>query len=117
MAFSAVVTSTGFNAETNREECLYTVTGVASGGSSGEFLLWNTHDWQFRHPDGTVQTILATQSESVDFWGSDRLITGSSRTANRIAWHPTKKFTLFYTFRYLLTTGEQRTGTVSVDCI
>ncbi len=91
VAISAVVTSKGFNIETNREECLYSVTGVASGGSSGEFVLWNTHDWQFRHPDGTVQTILATQSESVDFWGSDRLITGSSRTANRIAWHPTKK--------------------------
>ena len=32
MAFSAVVTSKGFNAVTNREECTYTVTAVASGG-------------------------------------------------------------------------------------
>ncbi len=117
VAISAVVTSKGFNATTNREECRYTVTAVASGGSSAEYALWTTYDWEFRHPDGTVQTINATQSETVDFWGSDRLVTGTSRTANRIAWHPSKKFTLFYTFRYLLTTGEQRTGTVSVDCI
>ena len=117
LAFSGAVTSKGFNATTNREECRYTVTAAASGGSAAEFALWSSYDWQFRHPDGTVQTIVATQSETVDFWGSDRLITGSSRTASRIAWHPTKKFTLFYTFRYTLITGEQRTGFVSIDCI
>ena len=117
LAFSAVVNSKGFDPATNREECRYSVTAVASGGSSGEFALWNTYDWEFRHPDGTVQTIFATQSESVDFWGSDRLIYSSSRTANRIAWHPTKKFTLFYTFRYTLITGEQRSQFLSIDCI
>ena len=116
LAFSAVVNSKGFNLVTNREECRYSVTAVASGDSSGEHALWNAYDWEFRYPDGTVQTIVATQSESVDFWGSDRLNTGSSQTANRIAWHPTTTFTLFYTFRYTLMTGEQRSRFVSIDC-
>ena len=118
VTFSQTVNSKGFNPATNREECRFTVAVAASGGILGEFAVWVNYDEEFRYPDGTSNQFFATGAETVDFWGSSRIVTGEpSLVANRINWHPTKKFTLFYIFRYSLMTGEQRSESISINCL
>ena len=117
VAFSQVVNSKGFNAQMQREECDFTVTAVASGGEEGELALWGSYDVEFRYPDGTSDAFVFTQTDAVDFWGSDRIITGNSQPVNWLGWHPTKTFTLFYTFRYVLMTDEQRSESLSINCL
>lgn len=117
IAFSQEVTSKGFNAQLQREQCNYTVTAVASGGVVGDFALWGPIDIESRFADGTIETFPIGQTEPVDFWGSDRIVTGSSVERSRFAFHSTKTFTLFHTFRYSLATGEQRSKFVTVDCL
>ncbi len=117
VAFSQSVISKGFDAQLQREQCNYTVTAVASGGEVGDFALWGSIVIEFRFADGTIDTPPVAQTEAVDFWGSDRIVAGSSVERSRFAFHPTKTFTLFHTFRYSLATGEQRSAFVTVDCL
>ena len=116
VAFSQSVTSKGFDAQLQREQCNYTFTAVASGGEVGDFALWGAIDIEFRFADGTIETPFVEQTEPVDFWGSDRIVTGSSVERSRFAFS-SKTFTLFHTFRYSLATGEQRSAFVTVDCL
>ncbi len=116
VAFSQSVTSKGFDTQLQREQCNYTVTAVASGGEVGDFALWGSIVIEFRFADGTIETPFVEQTEPVDFWGSDRIVTGSSVERSRFAFS-SKTFTLFHTFRYSLATGEQRSAFVTVDCL
>ena len=113
VAFSQVVISKGFNAATGMEECRFTITAAASGGVPGEFALWTSYDVSFRFPDGTRGDFVLGLPETVDFWKSDRILTGSSVSATPTGQHPSKTFTLVYTFRYTLPSGERRSQTIS----
>lgn len=115
ITFSDSVKTKVFNSATGKNECRYAVSATATGGAPGVFALWINYDVEFRYSDGSRLLFEANLADAIDFWGSDRIITGSIQTANRIAMSA-RIFDLVYTFRYSLASGEQRSTPVFIDC-
>ncbi len=117
VSFSEEVESKGFNSQTMRHECEFSITATATGGVTGDFARWEGYDGEYRFPDGTTLTFFATPSEAINFWGSDRIATGTTQRVPRIAWDSSETFRLIYSFRFRLPSGEQRSENVFVDCL
>jgi hypothetical protein len=96
--------------------CDYLVTASATGGKGGDAALWhsaNTH-WRLTSTGETHDNQL-TRDEVNSFFGSDRVLTGQSATANRTAlWFG--PFTLLHEFFYTLPNGKQGRGEFLLTC-
>ena len=109
-----VVSEYGFNVETARFECRYTLTAQALGGLPGTQAQWLASEWTFRFLDATSSTYALSALDMVDYWGSSVIGTGVVQEARRIAWSDSE-FDLVYTLRYSVGL-ELRSNSVFVDC-
>jgi hypothetical protein len=115
VAFTHTVSSTGWNSQTSRHECQYTLTARASGGEADAYAGWLVSEWQFWFDNGTRSTYTLDLVDMLDYWGSDRIVTGETQRAHRIAWSSVP-FELAYTFRYLDPDGRFVSKPVFLDC-
>lgn len=97
-------------------ECAFEISASASGGAVGDFAEWEaaSGDFQLKSNGARDQFSLGV-SELVEWFGSDRIITGRTLTAERITWW-SGPFTLSIAFRYRMPSGELRSSTYFLDC-
>jgi hypothetical protein len=115
VAFSSTVSAVGWNAQTARHECEFTLTAEASGGEAGDFASWLPGEGEYRWDDGSRQFFALSEVDMLDHWGSDRILTGETKQTNRIAWSSVA-FRLVYTFRFLDPTGRAVSKVLFIDC-
>jgi hypothetical protein len=96
--------------------CDYTVTASATGGKVGDAARWQSANMHWRLTStGQTADNQITQAELASFFGSDRVSTDQSVTANRTAlWYG--PFTLRHEFFYTLPNGEQGRGDFLLTC-
>ncbi len=105
-------------------QCNYTVTAAAVGGETGTFAYWNNVTLDWSRSDGAKFTHLLFESDLTDWFGSDRVVSGRTQTANRRSrW--SDAYDITFQFRYRVcppgTTGsscrgEERTNTLFFSC-
>ena len=68
------------DAEGNRF-CRFQLTAIATGGAEGTYALWTEGEIQWYHLGvaGSTWTTNWDQEEMVNYWGSDRVTSGSTR--------------------------------------
>jgi len=115
VTFSDVTRSTGLNPDTQRHECRFDLTATASGGRTQDFALWLASQGEFRLNDGTEFEFDLDVVDVLDYWGSDRIVTGETQVAPRAA-DASEPFDLAYTFRYQDPDGRFLSEFVFVDC-
>ena len=112
ISFSHSVISKGWNLETFRHECVYSVSGQASGGA---FAVWDSGDLELRYTNGSIDTSNLQAVNILDYWGSGQIKTGSLLEASRIAWGASS-FELVHTFIYWDWKGQSTSQMVFIDC-
>ncbi len=105
---TASLTSESFNEVTNRFECQYILAATATGGQTGDNAAWTSGEVEIRLDSGTTQTFILSSVDMQDFWGSDRLASGTTQTATRFAFHPAGVFAMAHTFRLTFPDGSDR---------
>lgn len=96
-------------------ECSFQIDAAATGGKSGTYATWIGAGLAWRREDGRTHNTELTALEITDYFGSDRIMSGSDYQARRRAsW--TAPFRLHYTFRYLMPSGETRSHDYYMYC-
>lgn len=96
--------------------CHFVITATAFGGEQGAYALWHASDMSFFDPvtyEG--DEYLLTQTDMLDYFGVDRIVTGETREAHRVLWW-NRPFLLQYHFRYEDPEGLDVTQFEQVDC-
>jgi len=115
IAISVAVHSAALNSESGEYECRYTFTARATGGTTGTYANWQSGEGQWRYPAGGSSTFFLDNLDLVDYFGSNRISTGATQTAPRIASY-SGEFDLSYTFRASMPDSTLSSTSVFVDC-
>lgn len=115
VAFSNVTRRAGLDPDTQRHECLFDLTATAAGGHEGDSARWLISEDEFRFNDGTRFEFTLFSTDMLDYWGSDRIATGETQVATRIA-DAAEPFDLAFTFRYEDPDFRDFSEFVFVDC-
>ena len=102
--------------DSQRRECKYTLTAEATGGSAGDFAVWETSVLQPQ--PGPPQDLSPLMLQ--DLWGVDRIRAGETLTSTpdivRSPGVGEEGFLLDWTFRFGMSDGSHQSETLRVDC-
>lgn len=98
VTIASTLTDMSFDTASDRWECRYRLTATATGGDDREYALWQASEWEFRYDEGGSSTFQMDTLEVFDYWGSDRIRSGETQVAGRVAWSR-NRFKLLYHFR------------------
>lgn len=96
--------------------CEYAIAVSASGGARGASARWRPSSGEWVDPASNERySFSLTTTDMLDYFGADRITTGGTLQANRIAWWD-RPFHLLHVFRYEMPDGSLRSEDVWVDC-
>jgi len=97
-------------------ECLYEIRATGVGGLPEQFATWDGGrlDWRL-NATGAVETDNLSAGQVTEYFGSNRVQSGSTVGSSAYAsW--SGPFSIIHTLRFLLPTGEIRTGSYTLFC-
>lgn len=96
--------------------CPFQITATVTGGRAGDAVIWDGgQDVNYDATGAELNIVPFAQTDLVNWFGSDRIVTGSSVTA-RLHMQWTAPFSSVQTYRYHLPTGEERAATWRLTC-
>lgn len=113
--YTAALRDRGYSQFRQRWECRYDLAATASGGAEGEYALWGSGEVEYRYIDGSNETFFLSSQDVLDYWQADRIRSGETQVASRLAWGDLP-FDLAYTFRLTLPDASRASRFVFVDC-
>lgn len=118
VAISGVTTYTTYSFSNQRYECEYKVALISSGGRAKDFGVFVDGFVTITYTDGTVVTGAMASNDVLDFWHVGRIGFEQVLVAERIAWHPSKRFRVRHDFRIRISSDNQViTKSTDINCL
>jgi hypothetical protein len=116
IAISGNTSSYYLDDSSQRWRCHFGVTTTATGGRTSDFASWTSGEIQYRYAAGSSSTVALTATDLLDWFGSDRLVSGETKTAYRVGSFSSALSRMDITLRATLPDRSLRSRFVSISC-
>lgn len=104
------------HAVSDRWECHYDFTMTATGGTPSDFARWTSGEVEWRFSAGGTFILPLSTTDMLDWFGSDRIVSGENQTLRRFAFSGSTFSSLGITLRATLPDGSQSSTFVFITC-